>query len=400
MSKVFVTAIGIASACGRGLESHARAAAGAHTGLKENTFFNGAPPDPCISGTIPPEILADSFRENGPVRANRLLEIACADLFDSARIQDALVADAIVGTTLGNMHGGTEYYQQIRKKGPGDLSLIEYFSPCGPLHALYRTFPLRGKYWTVSSACGSGSAALGMAMERIRCGLSDRIVAGGVDALSPYVVAGFNSLRLISRDFCRPFDARRDGLNPGEAAALLLLESEESMVAAGRSPLAELAGYGEALEAYHMTRANPEGTGVASAISKALRAGRIGPDRIDHIHLHGTATVANDLSEYMACAHIFGDRLKDIPLCSTKSMTGHTFGAAGAVAAVFSVISIDRGIIAPTLFHQERDAAFELLQVSNQPLQRPQTSAVLTTALGFGGEAFALVLGKPGALWN
>jgi 3-oxoacyl-[acyl-carrier-protein] synthase II len=212
-----------------------------------------------------------------------------------------------------------------------------------------------------------------------------------VDALSPFVIAGFNSLRLLSKKECRPFSADRDGLNPGEGAACILLEEKDSAIKRNAFPLAKITGYGTALEAYHYTKSHPEGMGVALAIRKALKKANVNPDQIDHIHAHGTATVFNDLSEYNGFYNVFGDKLSGIPVCSTKSMTGHTFAAAGIIAVVLTVLSIENHCIPATLFCEHKDQMFDKLVTYDKPTER-EIKRALVVAIGFGGEVAALVV--------
>jgi len=210
------------------------------------------------------------------------------------------------------------------------------------------------------------------------------------------VVAGFNSLRLVSAQVCKPFDRDRDGLNPGEGAAALVLESAETAGRRRATPLAIVEGFGEALDAYHHTRAHPEGIGLVAAMGRALRTAGTTADTIGHVHLHGTGTQANDIAEYHACRRVFAERLPQIPACSTKSMTGHTFGGAGALSAAFCVLSLNHDIVPPTLFLENRDPAFDGLSVSAEPRTGLSVRRVISLALGFGGEAFALAMRGPG----
>jgi 3-oxoacyl-[acyl-carrier-protein] synthase II len=219
------------------------------------------------------------------------------------------------------------------------------------------------------------------------------VCAGGVEALCPFIVAGFNSLRLLSKKTCRPFDAGRDGFNPGEGAAMMVLESAASATARGAKPLAVVHGFGEALEAFHHTRSNPDGSGIAAAMTKAISQASCEAAAINHVHLHGTSTVFNDLSEYNAMKTVFGERCSQVPVCSTKSMTGHTLGAAGAIAAVFAVLSLRHDIVPATLFNETLDPQFKDLFIVKSPLAK-ELKHVVTTSLGFGGEVASLLLGK------
>jgi 3-oxoacyl-[acyl-carrier-protein] synthase II len=343
---------------------------------------------------VPAQVCALTIEQSNGTRATMLLDIAVNQALQSAGLADGAEADMVVGTTLGNMHGATQYYSEARASGAADIGRLAQFLPCEALSRVAAQHSMRGERLTVCSACASAGSALANAYRRITSGRSKRVIAGGFDALCPFVVAGFNSLRLVSSRECRPFDRRRDGLNPGEAAAVLVLESKETALERGCTPLARLASFGEALEAYHYTRADPSGGGLAAAFAKALDRAHITAAQLDHIHMHGTATQANDRSEYMACRTVLGERLRDVPVCSTKSMTGHTFGASAAVNAVFSILSISEGLVPATLFCEEPDPEFVGLSVSAIPLRGEGLDTVASCSLGFGGEASVLVFTK------
>ena len=389
--EIWVTGAGIVTALGLGLERHVSAARMGESGLGRRELFEGQAPDPVLCGVAPAELLDDDLEATAADRATSLLDLALGDALDSAGLE-GMEADLLVGTTLGNMHAGTRYYRELRKGGAVEPALVRDFLPCAPAAAVARRRGLHGRVRTVSSACGSASAALGQAMARLRRGHQGPVIAGGFEALSPYVVAGFASLKLVSSRPCRPFDSDRDGLNPGEGAALLVLERAEDARARGAQPLALMSGYGEALEAYHQTRADPAGTGVAVALNMAMEQAGITPGELACLHLHGTATRANDISEYGACRSVLGDHLERVPVCSTKPMTGHTFGAAGAVSAIFALASLRAGVAPATLNLENLDPALPDLSASASPLDLPNPCHVACTTLGFGGECFALVL--------
>ena len=390
---IWITGMGIISALGDGVQIHANAMENEKSGLTSRTLFDGVAPDPCIIGMVPEAILP-TFECSAANRANLLIEHASCEGIRSAGLKRGFAADTILGTTLGNMQGATSYYRELLKGATPSLDLVRGFIQNSITQTVVRQHDIKGKQLTVSSACASGTTAIGTAWNRIRHGLCERAVAGGVDALSQFVVAGFNSLRLLSKKVCRPFDAARDGLNPAEGAGVVILEESALAKKRGTMPLARVIGYGTALEAFHYTRSNPDGSGIAAAIRKALESAKIDRSEIDHIHAHGTATVFNDLSEYTGFSSVFGPLLSSIPVCSTKSMTGHTFGAAGAIACILGVLTLTNGVIPPTLFHETKDSSFELLKVSVKPEWR-EVRRVLTVSLGFGGEVAALILEKP-----
>jgi 3-oxoacyl-(acyl-carrier-protein) synthase len=389
--EIWISGAGIVSAIGEGLGTHLNAIRNATSGLTAQCFFDGALPDPCMAGKVPLSVIEKTIDETAKDRAIILTEKAFTQSIAQSKLTSFVNTDLVIGTTLGNMHGGTMYYRAFKQNENPQTDLVKYVMPDSVGNHLSRKYEIQGKHITVSSACASGTTAIGSALNRLERGQCDFAIAGGVDALSPFVIAGFNSLRLLSKKECCPFSAARDGLNPGEGAACVVLEKSESAKNRGIYPLAKITGYGTALEAFHYTKSHPEGKGIALAIKKALDRAGLRPDQIDHIHAHGTATVFNDLSEYFGYLNVFGERLSEIPVCSTKSMTGHTFGAAGAIAVVMTVLTINNKLVPATLFCEQKDPLFTKLSVSNKPLEKTVKRA-LSVALGFGGEVAALVM--------
>jgi 3-oxoacyl-(acyl-carrier-protein) synthase len=382
--------MGIVSALGAGIAEHRNVLVDARTGLAPQTFFEGKHATEFICGMAPPSALPLSIEETAANRANLLLDIACKEALSVAKVQGSCKADIVVGTTAGNFHGGTLYYKQKRNGAQPDNALVAGFMPASVADCAAEKNGIAGKRFTVSSACASATTAIGHAFRMIASGRSSMVCAGGVDALCPFIVAGFNSLRLLSKTPCMPFDEKRCGFNPGEGAAILVLESAESADLRGVRPIAYVNGFGEALEAFHHTKANPNGSGVARALSMALSRASIAPHQVDHVHLHGTATIHNDISEYNGLRSVFGGRLESIPVCSTKSTTGHTLGAAGGLSAVFAILSLESGIVPATLFHQTLDPQFAGLSVSPVPRNAHVRRAAMTS-LGFGGEVACLL---------
>jgi 3-oxoacyl-[acyl-carrier-protein] synthase II len=395
-NEVWITGMGIVSALGAGVEAHREAITAARTGLAGHRFFEGKYAADFICGMVPQNAFPHSIEQSAGDRANRLCEMACREALRQAALDtnsEDTKAGLIVGTTSSNFHGGTLYYSQKRAGQLPDVKLVSGFIPAAVADHVARQCNLAGHRRTVSSACASGTTAIGHAFRLVSSGRSGCVVAGGVDALCPFIVAGFNSLRLLSKKHCSPFDANRDGFNPGEAAAMVVVESSDSAKKRGAKPCARISGFGEILEAFHHTRSNPDGSGIVTVISKAMAQAGCGPESIDHVHCHGTATVFNDLSEYNGLKNIFNERLGRMPVCSTKSMTGHTLGAAGAISAVLAVLSLSDGIVPATLFHETLDPQFPDLNVLKRP-ERHELRRVLTTSLGFGGETASLLIEK------
>jgi 3-oxoacyl-[acyl-carrier-protein] synthase-1 len=249
-----------------------------------------------------------------------------------------------------------------------------------------RYFGITGPVVAVSSACSSSAKVYGSARRMIAAGLIDAAVVGGVDSLCLTTLYGFNSLELISQRACRPFDAERDGISIGEAAAFALLERAPAQLDADA---VLLLGVGESSDAYHMSSPHPDGLGARRAMQDALHMASLQPSEIDYINLHGTATQTNDAAEGKVVAAIFGS---NIPCSSTKGATGHTLGAAGGVEAVICALALQHGLLPAGVNTQHLDPALQLdyvLENREQPVAR-----VLSNSFGFGGTNCSLVFAR------
>lgn len=242
----------------------------------------------------------------------------------------------------------------------------------------------------VSAACASGNAALGVALGWIRAGLCDAVLCGGVDALQEFVLSGFVSLRAHSLSPCRPFDAHRCGLNLGEGAGFLLIESEAHASARGQTARAYLDGSGQACDAHHMTGPDREGRGASRAMLAALTDAGLSPAEVDFVSAHGTATVFNDLMEARALESVFGGRCGSVPVNSIKGAIGHSLGAAGALEAIMAVRVLEEQLIPPTAGHAQLDRDIRLDVVAGAA-RSWKVRSVLSTSSGFGGLNAALL---------
>ncbi len=260
----------------------------------------------------------------------------------------------------------------------------------------------KGPSSAVATACAAGSNAIGDAFRLIQLGLADAMVCGGAEsAITPLGVAGFASAKALSfrnddpATASRPFDAERNGFVIGEGAGLLVLESLEHAEARGAEILAEVVGYGMTCDAYHYTLPSPGGVGAAEAIRLALADARLDPADVDYINAHGTSTQANDSNETAAIKTVLGERAHQIPVSSTKSMTGHLLGGSGGIEAVASVLAIVHGLIPPTINYQNPDPACDLDYVPNQAREQ-KLNVVLSNSFGFGGHNVCLAFRRMG----
>jgi 3-oxoacyl-[acyl-carrier-protein] synthase I len=293
-----------------------------------------------------------------------------------------------VGVFLGTSTSGllqTELAYRTREPG-GALPADFLYGPTQNTYSLSafaaQALQLLGPSWVVSTACSSSAKVFGNAARLIAAGLIDAAVVGGVDSLCLTTLYGFNSLELLAPDICRPWDARRNGLSIGEAAAFALVERES------HAPQGWLLGVGESNDGHHMSTPHPEGAGAIAAMRGALADAGLQPDAIDYINLHGTATPSNDAAEDRAVGEVFG---RATPCSSTKGATGHTLGAAGGVEAVIALLALRHGLMPAGLNLQQRDEALHtgyLVGNREAPLHH-----VLSNSFGFGGSNASLVFG-------
>jgi 3-oxoacyl-[acyl-carrier-protein] synthase II len=255
----------------------------------------------------------------------------------------------------------------------------------------------KGPNFSTVSACATGTDSIGEALEMIRRGRVDVVIAGGTEAaICEIGVAGFNSCMALStrnddpQAASRPFDASRDGFVLGEGAGLVVLESLEHAEKRGANVLAELAGYGASSDAHHVTQPHPEGEGAARAMKWAIEDAKLVPENVDYINAHGTSTPLNDKFETIAMKRMYGDHAYNLKVSSTKSMTGHLLGAAGGIEAAFSVLAIKEGIIPPTINIDDPDPDCDLNYVPNTALKQ-EVNVAMSNSLGFGGHNASLV---------
>lgn len=334
----------------------------------------------------------DVFAHYAVAAANEA--IAHAGL-DTTTLSDA--QRARIGVMIGSGQGGMETFQQQavtwHTSGPGRLS--PFFVPmiiCDIAGAwVAMQHGLRGPNHCVVSACATGNDNLMSALDSIRAGRADIVLAGGAEcAITPLGVGGFGAARALSTRndeptrASRPFDVDRDGFVLGEGAGVIVLESLESAEARGATIHAELLAVGAACDAYHLTAPHPEGIGARLAMEGALREARLRPQDIDSINMHATSTGLGDVAECAAVRAIFGDHAAVCTSTATKSMTGHMLGAAGAVEGIFSILSIVHDIVPPVINLEQRDPQCTLRIAANAPEARPVRVAI-SNAFGFGG---------------
>lgn len=383
--KVAITGAGAVTAFGAGVETLWEALLSGRTALRPPQRLDVAR----FPGAVVAEIgsLPSDSEEDTPQAARLALAAAREALAGHPDFGGPRVA-LVVGSTLGTNALWTDWLAtgSCGTRGPladADLPAVT--------RLLARRLGVRGAAQTVSVACASGTAAIGLGSELVRSGEADAALCGGYDLLSEFVFSGFSCLRALSVSAVRPFDARRDGLALGEGAAFVLLEEAEAAARAGRAPRALVRGFGTGADAHHMTRPSPDGQGLVRALGAAFAAARLAPAEVGFLNAHATATAFNDRMEAAAFRTVFGPRLPGLPVDGIKGAVGHTLGAAGALEAIVTALTLERGLAPPTAGLEEPEPGLGLDVVRGAPRALSARFGVSTSS-AFAGTNAALVL--------
>lgn len=310
-------------------------------------------------------------------------------------------AGVFFGSGVGGLHVFEEEFAKLMERGPGRVSPLcipQMIANMAAAH-ISMTYGLQGESLCPVTACATGNHAIGEAYRVIKHGYQDVMIAGGAEAsIIRIATAGFSNMKALHTGedplaASVPFDARRSGFVMGEGAGALVLESLSHAQARGAHILCEIGGYGATSDAYHITAPDPEGTGGARAMSLAIADAGMTPDQIDYINAHGTSTPVNDRIETLAIKKAFGEAAQHVHISSTKSMTGHLLGAAGAIEAIACVMAIQDGVIPPTIGYQQPDPDCDLDITPNQAVSMPVRAAI-SNSLGFGGHNATVLFRK------
>jgi 3-oxoacyl-[acyl-carrier-protein] synthase I len=395
MRPVLLSAYTMTSCLGRGLTPTLEAMRAGSSGLAPCRFETAELA--CYVGEIPgvDDTKLPASLARFDCRNNRAAELGLTQDGFREAVEDCArrVGNERIGVFMGTSTAGilqTELAYRRRDAGsgplPADFDYRHTHNTFSVAEFVRARLGLAGPCAAISTACSSSAKAFATATRLMKAGLIDAAVVGGVDTLCLTTLYGFNSLQLLSAQPCRPYDERRDGISIGEGSAFILLER------AGEAAPADaiwLLGVGESSDAYHMSSPHPEGRGARSAMQAALDTAGLAPDAIDYVNLHGTGTPSNDAAEDRAVHGLFGDR---VPVNSTKGMTGHALGAAGAVEAIVSVLAIDAGLVPASPGTQVLDPALRArYEVRGQ---ERRIDRVLTNSFGFGGSNCSLVFGR------
>jgi 3-oxoacyl-[acyl-carrier-protein] synthase II len=398
--RVAVTGIGLMSALGSTRDEVWRAMLDGRCGIGDVSLFDTTgyrstkaaeikpyPRDPAVS----PKAWGRLSRSDQTAIIASREALADSGLLDSG--VDRTRAGVMLGSGTADLMRNEEWFAESRRVGMRHAPPSKIFNhfPSTPSDILASHVGFEGAKASVLSACSSSTVAIGYAADAIASGRLDAALAGASDVLCRLTFSGFNALRLVDTEPCRPFCRTRKGMNIGEAAAILVLEDFARARRRGATIYAEILGYGVRCEAYHATSPEPDGRAVGALITEALRAARIPADAVDHVNAHGTATPQNDQAEARGLRRVFGDRTRKIPVTSIKSMVGHCLAAAGAIEAAVLAMSLAGRAIPPTVHYREPDPECDVDIVANETREMPIECGV-SISLAFGGNNAALVM--------
>lgn len=354
--------------------------------------------DPTLSMDPKEARRADKFTQYGMAAAKEAMEDSGIDVneTDSSRFGVA------VGSGIGGLTAITQNQAYLEQGGPRKVS--PFFIPTGIINALPGQiaiqYGLRGPNISIVTACTTGTHNIGYAARMIAYGDADVMLAGGAETCyAPVILAGFAAARALSKrndspeQASRPFDKDRDGFVLGEGAGVLLLEEYEHAKKRGAKIYAEIAGFGASDDAFHITSPDEDSVGASLSIGNALKDAQITPEQVDYVNAHGTSTMMNDLNETRALKIVFGDQAYKVPVSSTKSMTGHLLGAAGAVEAIFCALAIQESVVPPTINLDNPDESCDLDYVPHHAREQ-KVDIAISNSFGFGGTNGTLVLKK------
>jgi 3-oxoacyl-[acyl-carrier-protein] synthase II len=408
-SRIVVTGIGLICPLGLNATETWEALAAGRSGVDRITLFDTEGFETKIAAEVKGFDAANYMNLKEARRNDRFSQMAVAASLEATKQADLKINDSnkddigiIIGSGIGGLTTLFEQTKVLLEKGPDRVSpfLIPMMMPNIASAQVSITLGARGPNMCTTSACSSGSDAVGTAYETIKRGDAKVMIAGGSETIiNPVGISAFNALKAISTRndepqlASRPFDAERDGFVIGEGACVLILENLDYAKKRGAKILAEMMAYGTSADAYHITAPLETGEGAARAVQRALDKAGIKPDEIDYINAHGTSTLLNDKMETKAIKKVFGDYAYKIPVSSTKSMMGHLVGSAGAVEAAICIMAIRNGVIPPTINLTHPDPECDLDYVPNVARQAKVTTA-LSNSFGFGGHNSVLIFRK------
>jgi 3-oxoacyl-[acyl-carrier-protein] synthase II len=404
--RVVVTGLGLVTPLGIGVEETWAALVAGKSGISRITKFDASVMATQIAGEVRNFRSEDFLPVKEAKRTDDFVAYAVAAsrmAVEAARLTingtNAERVGVVIGCGLGGLRTIEKYHRLLIEEGPRKISpffipmLIANMAP-GQVSI---AFGAKGPNLSIETACAAGTHAVGDAFKMVQSGVADAMITGGVEAtITPLAVGGFNAMRALStrndqpEKASRPFDRDRDGFVPAEGSGMLIIETLDHALERGATILAEIIGYGLTGDAYHIAAPAPFGEGMARCMKMALDDAGLKPEEVDYINAHGTSTDLNDKCETQAMKAVFGEHSYRLAVSSTKSMTGHLLGGAGGVEAAFTVLTIQRGVIPPTINYENPDPDCDLDYVPNVS-RKAEVKVALSNSFGFGGTNGTLV---------
>jgi 3-oxoacyl-[acyl-carrier-protein] synthase II len=399
---VAVTGLGLVTPAGIGVDASWAQILSGESAAAKDPNLEGVSVD--ISCRVPGFDATELLGRKHARRLDRFVQLAIvaarealADASLDSQTWDGTRVGVVIGCGMGGAATWEEQHRRMLEHGPDRVSamLIPMLVPNMVAGQLAMEFGAKGPNLVTATACASGATAIGVARDLLRGGACDIVLTGGTEAgLTPLSIAGFAQMGALSHrvddpaSASRPFDSGRDGFVAAEAAGVLVMERPEDAAARGARTRAHLAGYGASADAFHATAPDPEGAGAEAAIRAALADADVAPSEVTHVNAHGTSTPLNDVSEARTIKRVLGDQAV---VTSTKGVTGHSLGAAGAIEAAFSVLTVEQGLIPPTANLESQDPEIEIDVVAKAP-REAKIEVAISNSFGFGGQNAVLVV--------
>ena len=408
MKRVVVTGIGAVSCFGTGVEKLWNSVKNGECGISEVTRIDVSDLPTKVAAEVKDFEPSEYIDRKELKRMDRFLQfayVATKFAVEDSKLdfekEDPTRTGVIIGSGIGGFETLENQIMNCYEKGPRRVSpfFIPMIIPNMASGRIAMEYGVRGVNECVVTACSASNNSIGEAFKTIQRGAADMMITGGAEAaITRSSFAGFCSAKAMStnedpKDAMKPFDADRDGFVMGEGSGILILEELEHALARGAKIYGEVIGYGSTCDAYHITAPHPEGLGGIECVKVAIKDAGISPDEIDYVNTHGTSTPIGDIAETKVMKNVFGDYAKDLPVSSTKSMTGHLLGAAGAIEAIITLCAINDSFLPPTINYNNPDPECDLDYVPNVGREK-NIDYALSNALGFGGHNAAIVMKK------
>ena len=395
-NRVVVTGIGVIAANGNNKEEFYENCVNGISGIKECTIFDTSKLCTDYVGEIEKKLTYEPGKDYEDDRITEILRIAISEMFEDAKLtpDDIRECDNRAYLSLAtSLAGNSRVLRFVREQAKGNFEVESILQSADFVSWIKNLCKIKGGCYTTMSACAAGSTAAGIGFDLIKEGTADLVVVGGADPLTEFSCMGFHALKSLSADVCKPFDENRDGINIGEAGAFMIFETLENAKKRNAHIYGEILGYGINNDAYHITSPDPNGTGAIASMKMAINEAGLEPKDIDYVNAHGTGTRLNDKLEMYAVDSVMNNREDDVAVSSTKSMTAHCLGAAGALELVATLLSIEHQRCMPTCTLEETMEEYKDSFLPNKSVEH-NINYALSNSFAFAGNTASILVGK------